>query len=121
MARRLPSKIKIGYAVYKIKHLAKKRNIDNLRKKGKKPMMGECEFSSQNIRVYGRQGEDEFANTILHEILHAINDVHKVKIGGDKKEEYLTTRYADCLLTLFKDNPKFLLWLHAILSKRKLD
>lgn len=121
MSLHIPKKIKIGYAVYKLRHVSKKLNIDEAKRKGRNVDMGECDFSAQTLRVFGKQGDDEFANTVLHEILHALNEIHKIKFKNDKAEEEYVTRYADALLTLFKDNPKLLLWLHEKLGKQKLD
>lgn len=121
MSRHLPKKIKIGYSVYKLRHVVKKLDIDKAKRKGRNVDMGECDFSAQTLRVFGKQGSDEFANTVLHEILHAINEVHKIRFKNERLEEEYVTRYADVLLTLFKDNPKLLLWFQDKLSKEKID
>jgi hypothetical protein len=118
---RLPKKVKIGYSVFKIKHCRKGVDIGEVRKKGKAADFGECDFASQTIRVFGKQGPDEFCNTILHEILHGINDIHKIKFKSSKQEEAYVTSYADTILTLFKDNPRLLTWIQRQLKKQKLS
>lgn len=118
--RKLPKKIKIGYSVFKLKHVRKKIDIDQGIRKGKKLNMGECDFCGQTLRVFGKQCHDEFTNTVLHEILHGINDVHKIEYKNNKQEEHYVERNADALITLFKDNPELLLWFYEKLTKENL-
>jgi hypothetical protein len=119
--RKLPRRIKIGYSIFKLKHVRKKIDIDQNARKGKNLNMGECDFCGQTLRVLGKQGHDEFANTTLHEILHAINDVHKIKYKNNKQEEHYVERNADALVTLIKDNPEYFRWLFEKLTKEKLE
>ena len=121
MSKHLPKKVKIGYAVYKLRHVSKKIDIDKTKRRGKNFDMGECDFSAQTLRVFGKQADDEFANTVLHEVLHAMNEIHKIKFKNDIQEEEYVTRYADAILTLFKDNPKLFTWFQDKLQKQKLD
>jgi hypothetical protein len=119
--RKLPKRIKIGYSIFKLRHVRKDFDIGKEQIKGKRPDMGECDFTGQTLRVFGKQGHDEFANTVLHEILHGINDVHKITYKNNKQEENYVLRNADALITLFKDNPELLLWFYEKLTKEKLD
>ena len=101
--RLLPSKIKIGYADYKIE----KRSSQFCERED---MFGDCDTKLSRIRYNIAQSRKELANTILHEILHALFHTEGITVPA-RTEEFVVRNLANGLLGFIQDNPKFLNWL----------
>jgi hypothetical protein len=111
-AKTLPKKIKIGYSNYTI---VQQSELVHGRGKKKEELMGLCESQQGRIQICSNQGKQEFANTVLHEVMHAICWSQGLKLN-DKVEEAVVTQLTNGLCTLFKDNPEFMLWLKKSLK-----
>jgi hypothetical protein len=110
--KKLPSKIKIGYAEFKVRHIARKseKTVD----------MGEMEFVPNHvIRLFGKQENSELANSLFHEILHGINYVFDVPFKNVKEEEKYVRHTTNGMMTVFKDNPELLDLLKSYLHPDK--
>lgn len=75
---------------------------------------GEYDYEMQIVRVRAGQQPQFEADTVLHELIHAIDDVMQL---------YMKERQVHCvasgLIALFKDNPTFFEYLrHAIRTDR---
>ena len=57
----------------------------------------------------------ELANTILHELGHAITEMHQIKFTDEAQEEHVVASYTNGLFTILRDNPELFVWLlHSI-------
>jgi len=65
-------------------------------------LLGQCDSDALKIMIKKNQPEILEADTLLHEILHAIDDAMQTKM---KERQVHCT--ATGLLALFKDNPDF--------------
>lgn len=108
------SVVKIGYKDFDIIFINK---ID----KGKS--IGECvlpssehKLSKGKIRIAKGQDGIEKANTILHEILHAICYVKGLELT-DKLEERIVCAITNGIVGFIKDNPKYALKLFKLIKK----
>jgi hypothetical protein len=96
---KLPKQIKVGYADFKVVNL-KSEYADHDTKEG------HCSSAHHIISVRSDDRPDsEVANTLLHEVLHAIWYIWGN--GGGLEEESAVTTMANGLLTVFKDNEGF--------------
>ncbi len=97
---KLPKKIKIGYADYKVINM-KSDYADHDSKEG------HCQNSHHiiTIRVDDRP-ESEVANTLLHEVLHAIWFMWGN--GHAQEEETCVNTLSNGLMTCFRDNPELI-------------
>ena len=76
---------------------------------------GEYDYEMQVVRIRVGQQPHFEADTVLHELIHAIDDV--MLLGMTERQVHCT---ASGLIALFKDNPDFLDYLyHAIRSERQ--
>lgn len=113
--RKTPNRIKIGYATFKI--------IPRSKYWGKrKKAAGQMEATINRISYDTSQNVHELPNTIVHEILHAINYVFSINYKNNREEEKIVNAIANGLCTVFVDNPIFLDWLKYRIDKtKKLD
>ena len=74
--------------------------------------MGECYHSALRISLRADLLPAKKAQTLIHEILHAIWLVGSVDQAGDN-EERLVTNLAHHLAQVIRDNPDLMLWLSA--------
>lgn len=75
---------------------------------------GEYDFESQIVRIRAGQQPHFEADTVLHELIHAIDDVMQLNM-----KERQVHCLASGLIALFKDNPTFFDYLrHVIRSER---
>ena len=97
-----PQKIKVGYRTYKVKKLDPISATDYFGRHS----------AGQGIIVLQRDADKEVAaNTMLHELVHAINAVwHE----GEEQEisEAQVAAQANGLQTIWRDNPTLFRWLH---------
>lgn len=90
-------KLKIGKKTYRIRYVVKVDKDDSF---------GECDFTRKRISVKKGQPTDEMANTVLHEILHAICDEKQLGLTREVEEE-VVTGITNGLHSLISDNPRF--------------
>ena len=69
--------------------------------------LGWCDCTSLQIYIAEDQPKSALANTFLHEVIHAINYSMDISSGDEEK---LTTRLANGLCTVWKENKDVLKW-----------
>lgn len=90
--------VRIGYRTYQVQ-LVKRVDKDD--------SYGSCSTHSGIIKIREKQNSEEKANTIIHEVLHGI--WHDKVIGlSDSTEEKIVTALSNGLISLMRDNPKFM-------------
>ena len=96
----IPDKIKVGYKEYKLEEW--KQTVASANE-----AQGQF-FSKEGVIGYVTTEKGvSHANTILHEILHAI--IYQWNIGlEEKEEEKLVNGITNGLTTVFVDNPKLM-------------
>ena len=94
---KIPQSIKIGYRDYKLEKW-------NLSVANANEAHGQF-FAKEGIIGYTDEEKGvSHANTILHEILHAVVYQWKIELG-EKEEETLVNSLTNGLVTVFVDNP----------------
>tara|TARA_Y100001973_G_C5204846_1_gene340667 strand:- start:100 stop:465 length:366 start_codon:yes stop_codon:yes gene_type:complete len=101
-----PPKVKVGY-----KDIA----IELVRSDFSKQTdcYGEYQHRANKIEIQKDLTPTDFANTLLHEVLHAVVYEHSLTCDGnalsvDTNEEIVVNSITNGLMTVFKDNPWFL-------------
>ena len=102
MSERLPASVKIGYRVYKIVEWTASQGAAANK-------YGECSHVMREIRVDLTHGMREGANTLLHEIVHAICSVWYQ--SENDKEERTVSLISNGLSTVWVDNPDVMEWI----------
>ena len=74
-------------------------------------LLGQCDSYALNITIKKNQPVILEADTLLHEILHAIDDAMQTKM---KERQVHCT--ATGLLALFKDNPDFVKYMFKVVK-----
>jgi len=74
-------------------------------------LLGQCDSDALKITIKKDQPEILEADTLLHEILHAIDDAMQTKM---KERQVHCT--ATGLLALFKDNPDFVKYMFKVVK-----
>jgi hypothetical protein len=103
--------IKIGYRDYKIK------NLDSIVSKCNE-INGQFLASDGMIALSSTEDNISHANTLIHEILHAIVYQWGIELD-DKDEERICNTIANGLTTVFVDNPSLLSYLQKNLKGEK--
>ena len=103
--------IKIGYRDYKIK------NLDSIVSKCNE-INGQFLASDGMIALSSTEDNIAHANTLIHEILHAIVYQWGIELD-DKEEERICNTIANGLTTVFVDNPSLLSYLQKQLKGEK--
>lgn len=108
-------KLKIGYRIFTMSFV---KSIN------KGETAGLCHYpASSRVKYQGRiqitKGLDpaEKANTILHEILHAVCYTQGTDLGV-KEEERIVNALANGLCAFIRDNPRFILRLFRLLWQK---
>ena len=111
-----PSKIKIGY---------KDIDIDLVRSDFAKQTdsYGEYQHRANKIEIQQDLTNSDFANTLLHEVLHAVAYEMSLTQEGnilskDTNEEIVINSITNGLMTVVKDNPWFLKFLQEYIHGR---
>lgn len=107
-AIKLPRRWKIGYQTYDV-HITES-NLADLSYGHTSPSMG-------MITLNGRSSTTQSANTIVHEVLHAIWDGQA--LGKNPDEERIVTALANGLTQVMRDNPQLIDAIQSLLSERK--
>jgi len=112
-----PSKIKVGY---------KDITIDLVRSDFSKQTdcYGEYQIRANKIEIQQDLTSTDFANTLFHEIIHAVVNEHSLTVDGnvlsnDTNEEIVVNSITNGLMTVFKDNPWFLKFLQDKINGRE--
>ena len=92
----LPVSVKIGYRHYVIEHWKGRVGIQAGR-------FGECDTSLAIIRVDDGWSKEKAANTLLHEIMHAI--FFEYNMCDEDDEERIVCTMSNALITVMTDNP----------------
>jgi hypothetical protein len=103
--------IKIGYRDYKIK------NLDSIVSKCNE-INGQFLASDGMIALSSTEDNISHANTLIHEILHAIVYQWGIELD-DKDEERICNTIANGLTTVFIDNPSLLSYIQKQLKGEK--
>lgn len=107
----LPTRIKVGYADYKVRHVSKKTKSKELKD------LGECDYINQTITLFGKQAPSELLNSTWHEALHSAILAFNVPFKTTKEEEKYVNHFTNLTITLFRDNPKLLEYFQEVLTK----
>ena len=70
--------------------------------------IGECDDFAQTIKIDPKVPHELQKDTLLHEVIHAIDYAVKTKLSEDQVSALASGLYA-----VFNDNPNFLEWLNA--------
>jgi len=105
-----PIGIKVGWKDLKIEY------VDPTFKKNNADFWGQFVARKGLIEIQREAQGDDLANTLLHEVLHAIVYSSSLNSEGgaleeDKHEEQVVNSVTNHLMAVFKDNPWFLDWL----------
>lgn len=110
----VPSKVKIGYATFKLSP-----KDESWSKKQR--ALGECHSDKSLIEYSQNQNKNELVNTILHEILHAINYIFDIEYKNSKEEEIIVRKLANGLQTVLCDNKDFVEWMIKSMEQSKSE
>lgn len=72
--------------------------------------LGLCTWTECKIQIQEGQHEVEEADTVLHEILHAIHALMNIGLSS-KVEETVVRKTATALIQVFLDNPQLVTYL----------
>ena len=96
-----PTKIKIGHYTYVIKEFPKGYTTD----------YGACVYAHQTIFLNRNQTAQQAAETLLHEIMHAIWFVASVDFIPDLHEEIIIRTEATWLMSVLDNNKELMKFL----------
>jgi hypothetical protein len=103
--RGLPRTLKIGAYDWSVMLLA-----------GDDANCGQADFETHHLNLWPKNltSPSHAVGIILHECLHVIFDNHglvKMKRDKEEREEAIIVGFEAGLVSLFRDNPKFLTWM----------
>ena len=98
----MPSSVKIGWAEYSIQHWDHLTAVSSRRR-------GEQSDIEKVIRVDSFLDPRSVAETLLHEIIHAVYSVFQM--GREDDEERITQITSNGLATAMRDNPDVFAWI----------
>lgn len=103
--RTMPKRLKIGAYDWTVV-------VDD----GESDLAGQARFASDDIVLWPKNltSTGHAVGTVLHECLHIIFENHglgKMKRGKEEREETIILGFEAGLVSLFRDNPKFLIWM----------
>ncbi len=101
MSLKLPKTVKVGYKTYKLRWMEEHVPGEETQ------AMGLTYHRSSTIYVNRSRGEprQEQANTLVHELLHALFFTQGVKGFTQEQEEHVVNALANGLCTIIVDNP----------------
>jgi len=79
---------------------------------------GICQPSIPALVFYMPQPTQMLVDTVLHEIIHAINRHYACGAGESMTDEEIATRIASGILTVRQQNPKFWSWWLELLDDK---
>lgn len=98
-----PKSIRIGWMDYSVEEWCPRDAAGAQR-------YGEANHAAKNIRVDTSFGPIQSADTMLHEILHALWRHANIDQVDDPSEEFLVGAIASNLTQVWRDNPDFVNW-----------
>lgn len=110
MTYELPNTVKVGWKTFALEVWD---SVDAARAH----KYGECDHLAGVIRVDRRYGDAQFAETLLHELMHAafdIGGINRVRDDERYSEEAVVSFLSTWMMTLFCDNPWLLGFLHSV-------
>lgn len=105
MATKL-TKVRVGSVTYKIRYA--KGEYDNSSKEGY------CKPGEIAILADLTKGRE--AQTVLHEILHAVYDQQGLNVKYKDEEEFIVTCFANGISMLMRQNPKLMQYLQSLID-----
>ena len=103
----LPGTIRIGWADYTVRLLP----ADEAHRAG---LFGESLHGAQEITLADDQSGLRAANTVLHEIIHAVRRIGEMQEGDNDERE--TAVVANGLMQVWRDNPEFVAWFTRLVA-----
>ena len=110
MTYELPATIKVGWKIFTLEVWDP---VDAARAH----KYGECDHLAGVIRIDRRYGDAQFAETLLHELMHAAFDIGGIsRVNPDDRfsEEAVVSFLSTWMMTIFADNPWLLGFLHSV-------
>lgn len=90
----IPEKISILYKDYRV---IQEQNIHN----GSDDLYGQIDYCSQVIRIDEQYSAEQKKATLIHEIIHGLDDMYQIGLGEKKVSKLGVAFYQ-----LIKDNPE---------------
>ena len=90
----IPSTIKVGYKDYKVlsvEHLDDESNL----------LYGQVLYDKETIELANRYPENQMKCTLIHELVHAVDDMNDIKLSEEQVIKLGTGLYQ-----VIKDNPE---------------
>lgn len=106
----LPKSIKVGYANYLMQMFAPKIQKNDAGDELQQPM-GETNTQGHVVKINSEQNFDEVANTMIHELLHAMCYIFRIDFKNELEEEKYVAAFSNAITTVFKDNPDLIDWI----------
>ena len=106
-----PATVKIGPLTYTISRF-------DPREANERALYGFVRNADQAIWIDLQHGPERGALALLHELLHAVADVHPIELGDKDKEESIVQALTTVLGASLRDSPEVWLW---ILERLGLD
>lgn len=106
----LPSSVKVGHLDYAIMSWGKRAAHESDR-------MGECGHQTLEIRIDFDHHPRQSANTLLHEITHAIWWAYGLQAADD--QERTVTVLANGWSQVWRDNPSIFAWIVSMLTDER--
>ena len=103
----LPASVKVGRRVYAIEEWDVRGAVGADR-------YGECAHTEATIRICTIYGQAQAASTLLHEILHAVWAMWRLR--DDDNEERTVGALENGIATVWLDNPQVFAWIGAGLA-----
>lgn len=108
-----PKRLRIGHRFYSVRYLPAEELIAD----DGSPCNGLCVFDKSEILIWEGLKPDVLAETVLHEVLHAMH--WEAGLTDDSGEEAFTTLTAKSLCKFYQDNPTATRWVLACLKPPK--
>jgi len=96
----LPTAMRIGYRDYKVEHWP-------VREAHAAGRLGECDQLNAVIRVSDERTGWDAAETLFHELLHAIFHVGDIEAGIEDGGERIISKISPMFIAAWRDNPDF--------------
>lgn len=109
---RLPEVIRVGPHRYKVG--ADRARMNDICRKESRDLLGHCNHWTLEITIEPTLAGDQKAETLLHEVLHAVVTVTGLgdEWGADK-EEAAVNRLSPVILDVLRRNPRLVAYLTA--------
>jgi hypothetical protein len=105
---KLPKSVKVGAWIYQIEQW------DSTEAAGAE-RFGQCSTNNKTIKVDPLWGYKKAANTLLHEVVHAV--YYEWNCQKDDPEERVVGCFSDGLTAVWHDNPGVMRWIGAGLRR----